>query len=167
MLVFNANFFLESPRNLVETSSFQQNEKNSIADILLKTRSFCEVSRTFQEKFSVEHQHISTQKSLIGQLINSRILEESFSGIVYAFIQLPSMLVKIRGFQDFSVKSWYFDSKITNWPINQLRRGFRKILLVIKVVQNSIADTLLKTRSFYEVSGTFQSKVGISTPQNH
>ena len=86
MLVFNANFFLENPRNLVETSSFQQNEKNSIADILLKTRSFYEVSRTFQEKVSVEHQHISTQKSLIGQLINSRILEESFSGIVYAFI---------------------------------------------------------------------------------
>ena len=37
------------------------------------------------------------------------------------------------------------------------------MLLVIKVVQNSIVDTLLKTRSFYEVSSTFQWKVGIST----
>ena len=37
------------------------------------------------------------------------------------------------------------------------------MLLVIKVVQNSIADTFLETRSFYEVSRTFQSKVGIST----
>ena len=30
------------------------------------------------------------------------------------------------------------------------------MVLVIKVVQNSIADILVKTRSFYEVSRTFQ-----------
>ena len=65
-----------------------------------------------------------------------------------------TILLKNRGVYDFSVNSWYFDSKITNWPINQLRGGFGKMLLFF--FQNSIADTLLKTKSFYEVSRTFQ-----------
>jgi len=42
-------------------------------------------------------------------------------------------------------------TKITNWPIKQLRNGSSKKLPGIKVVYNSILGILVKTRSLYDL----------------
>ena len=49
--------------------------------------------------------------------------------------------------------------EIPNWPINQLRKSFRKKFVEIKSVQNLIANILKKK----DLSRTFLSKVGILT----
>ena len=61
-------------------------------------------------------------------------------GIVDAFIYFTTMLVKNRC--HFSVRSWYFNTKITNWPINQPKKGLGKCCYCSKLDYRYFVENL-------------------------
>ena len=64
---------------------------------------------------------------------------------------MEHLLVKTRALQHLSTKSRFLVLIITNWPINQLRKHFRKKLQGTKCSQNSIAVILRPRWGLYDL----------------